>query len=154
MQSTLIRDNNSIISALRRLLIAELQISLSGIIPEFQNSRFERVSHSRFPEFQIALWSYSKVPDLRGLTIPEFQIAQSGIIPDSKIWNSGVLDELGLANLEFWNYYYIYIYIYTYTHIYIYVYVYVYVCVHIYIYKFDGDRTQFSRTCLMVRARK
>ena len=103
MQSTLIRDNNSIISDLRRLLNAELQISQSGIIPEFQNSRFARVNYSRIPEFQIALWNYSRIPDLRGLTIPEFQIAQPGIIPDFNIWNSGVLEELGLANLEFWN---------------------------------------------------
>ena len=104
MQSTLVRDTNSIISDLRRLPIADLQISQSGIIPEFPNSRFARVNYSRFPEFQIAHWNYSRVPDLRGLTIPEFQIAQSGIIPDSKIWTSGVLEELGLAYLEFWNY--------------------------------------------------
>ena len=107
MQSTLARDTNSIISDLRRLPIADLQISQSGIIPEFQNSRFARVNYSRFsriPDCTLELFQNSRVPDLRGLTIPEFQIAQSGVIPDSKIWTSGVLEELGLANLEFWNY--------------------------------------------------
>ena len=68
---------------LRGLTIPDFQNSRlhSGIIPEFQNSRFARVNYSR---------------------IPEFQIAQPGIIPDFNIWNSGVLEELGLANLE-WN---------------------------------------------------